>query len=69
MVARRKKLVADARKEAKKSVYMARLVNNPTSPRKTRIMAILNGGTTVNENVCSGNSSLSTLLMQPAGIV
>lgn len=39
MVARRKKLVADARKEAKKSVYMARLVNNPTSPRKTRIMA------------------------------
>ena len=27
------------RKEAKKTVYMARLVDNPTSPRKTRIMA------------------------------
>lgn len=36
---RRKKIVAEARKEAKKSIYMARLMNNPTSPRKTRIMA------------------------------
>ena len=35
----RKKLAADARKEAKKTTYMARLVDNPTSPRKTRIMA------------------------------
>jgi large subunit ribosomal protein L22 len=35
----RKRLAADARKEAKKHVYMARLVDNPTSPRKTRIMA------------------------------
>ena len=35
----RKRLAADARKEAKKNVYMARLVDNPTSPRKTRIMA------------------------------
>ncbi|MDR0205664.1 MAG: 50S ribosomal protein L22 [Bacteroidales bacterium] len=35
----RKRLAAEARKEAKKTVYMARLVNNPTSPRKTRIMA------------------------------
>ncbi len=34
-----KKQAADARKEANKTVYMARLVNNPTSPRKTRIMA------------------------------
>ncbi|MBR3572209.1 MAG: 50S ribosomal protein L22 [Bacteroidales bacterium] len=34
-----KKLAADARKEAKKTTYMARLVDNPTSPRKTRIMA------------------------------
>ena len=34
-----KKLAADARKEANKTIYMARLVNNPTSPRKTRIMA------------------------------
>ena len=35
----RKKLAADARKEVKKNLYMARLVDNPTSPRKTRIMA------------------------------
>jgi len=35
----RKRLAADARKEAKKTIYMARLVDNPTSPRKTRIMA------------------------------
>ena len=34
-----KKLAADARKEANKTIYMARLVDNPTSPRKTRIMA------------------------------
>ncbi|HHT52955.1 MAG: 50S ribosomal protein L22 [Bacteroidales bacterium] len=36
---KRKKLAAEARKEAKKTMYMARLVDNPTSPRKTRIMA------------------------------
>lgn len=35
----RKRLAAEARKEAKKNIYMARLVDNPTSPRKTRIMA------------------------------
>ena len=35
----RKRLAADARKEAKKNVCMARLVDNPASPRKTRIMA------------------------------
>ena len=35
----RKRLAAEARKEAKKNVYMARLNDNPTSPRKTRIMA------------------------------
>ncbi len=35
----RKRLAAEARKEAMKNVYMARLVDNPTSPRKTRIMA------------------------------
>lgn len=34
-----KKDALNERKEAKKTVYMARLVNNPTSPRKTRIMA------------------------------
>lgn len=35
----RKRLAAEARKEAKKNLYVARLVDNPTSPRKTRIMA------------------------------
>lgn len=34
-----KKAAADARKEANKTLYVARLRNNPTSPRKTRIMA------------------------------
>lgn len=38
-MSKKQKLAADARKEAKKTVYMARLVDNPTSPRKTRIMA------------------------------
>lgn len=36
---KRKRLAAEARKDAMKNVYMARLVDNPTSPRKTRIMA------------------------------
>jgi large subunit ribosomal protein L22 len=35
----RKRLAAEARKEANKNLYVARLVDNPTSPRKTRIMA------------------------------
>ena len=38
-MSKNKKLAANARKEAMKTVYMARLVDNPTSPRKTRIMA------------------------------
>lgn len=38
-MSKKQKLAADARKEANKTVYMARLVDNPTSPRKTRIMA------------------------------
>ena len=37
----RKRIAAEARKEAKKNIYMARLNDNPTSPRKTRIMADL----------------------------
>ncbi|MDR3047163.1 MAG: 50S ribosomal protein L22 [Bacteroidales bacterium] len=44
----RKRLAADARKEAKKTIYMARLVDNPTSPRKTRIMADVIRGKDVN---------------------
>ena len=35
----KQKNAANARKEAMKTVYVARLVDNPTSPRKTRIMA------------------------------
>ena len=35
----KQKNAADARKEAMKTVYVARLVDNPTSPRKTRIIA------------------------------
>lgn len=35
----RKRLVAEARKEANKKLYVARLKDNPTSPRKMRIMA------------------------------
>ncbi len=37
----RKRLRAEITKENKRSTYMARLVNNPTSPRKTRLMADL----------------------------
>lgn len=37
----RKRLRAEINKENKRSTYMARLVNNPTSPRKTRLMADL----------------------------
>ena len=35
----RKRLAAEARKEANKNLYVARLMDNPTSPRKMRIMA------------------------------
>lgn len=35
----RKRLVAEKRKEANKNLYVARLMDNPTSPRKMRIMA------------------------------
>lgn len=38
---RRKKRVADARKEAMKSTYVARMRNVPTSPRKMRLCADL----------------------------
>ena len=43
----RKHLAAEARKEARKDITMARLVDNPTSPRKTRIMADLIRGKNV----------------------
>lgn len=38
---KRKRLVADKRKEAKKSTYFAKLNNCPTSPRKMRQVADL----------------------------
>jgi large subunit ribosomal protein L22 len=37
----RKRNSAEARKEAKKTTYVAKLVDNPTSPRKTRLTADL----------------------------
>jgi large subunit ribosomal protein L22 len=37
----RKKIAADARKEADKSLYIAKLNNCPTSPRKMRLLADL----------------------------
>lgn len=37
----RKRIKAEESKEAKKNTYMARLVDNPTSPRKTRLLADL----------------------------
>jgi large subunit ribosomal protein L22 len=37
----RKRLSAEARKEERQNLYMARLVDNNTSPRKTRLMADL----------------------------
>jgi len=44
---KRKKLVADARKEANKGTYFAKLNDCPTSPRKMRIVADLIRGTEV----------------------
>jgi large subunit ribosomal protein L22 len=40
-MSRRKELVANARKEAMKTTYIARLRNVPTSPRKMRLVADL----------------------------
>ncbi len=37
----RKHISAEKRKEAKKTVYFAKLMNNPSSPRKTRLLADL----------------------------
>jgi len=37
----RKRLAAEVKKEKNKDMYVARLVNNNTSPRKTRLMADL----------------------------
>lgn len=44
----RKKISADARKEANKTLYFAKLNDVPTSPRKMRLMADLIRGMEVN---------------------
>lgn len=46
---RRKKNSADARKEANKTLYVAKLMNNPTSPQKTRLVADLIRGVDVDK--------------------
>ena len=46
---RRKHNSAEARKEAKKTLYVAKLMNNPTSPRKTRLVADLVRGVDVDK--------------------
>ena len=51
---RRKHDSAEVRKEAKKTIYMAKLVNNPTSPRKTRLVADLIRGLDVDKAITLG---------------
>lgn len=46
---RRKHNSAEARKEANKTLYVAKLMNNPTSPRKTRLVADLVRGVDVDK--------------------
>ncbi len=45
----RKKISADARKEARKNQYFAKLNNVPTSPRKMRLVADMIRGMEVNK--------------------
>jgi len=45
----RKKISADARKEANKNLYFAKLVGVPTSPRKMRLVADMIRGMEVNK--------------------
>ena len=40
----RKRIAAESRKEARKSIYLAKLNNCPTSPRKMRLVADLISG-------------------------
>ncbi len=46
---KRKRLSADNRKEANKTIYFAKLNNVPTSPRKMRLVADLIRGVDVNK--------------------
>ena len=45
----RKRESANARKEAQKTLYVAKLRNNPTSPRKTRLVADMIRGVDVDK--------------------
>jgi large subunit ribosomal protein L22 len=45
----RKHISAEKRKEARKNIATAKLVNNPTSPRKTRLMVDLIRGVDVDK--------------------
>ena len=45
----RKKISAEARKEANKTLYFAKLNNDPTSPRKMRLVADMIRGMEVNK--------------------
>ena len=45
----RKRKSAEARKEANKTLFVAKLMNNPTSPRKTRLVADLIRGVDVDK--------------------
>ena len=46
---RRKRNSAEAQKEAKKTLFVAKLSNNPTSPRKTRLVADMVRGVDVDK--------------------
>ena len=46
---RRKRESANAQQEAKKTLYVAKLRNNPTSPRKTRLVADMVRGVDVDK--------------------
>ncbi len=62
----RKRIKAEESREAKKSTFMARLVDNPTSPRKARLMADLIRGMNVEKalNVLKFSNKESAVKIQ-----
>lgn len=62
----RKRIKAEESREAKKSTFMARLVDNPTSPRKARLMADLVRGMNVEKalNVLKFSNKESAIKIQ-----
>ncbi len=62
----RKKISADARKEANKSLYFAKLNDVPTSPRKMRLVADMIRGMEVNKalSVLKFSSKEASLKME-----